>query len=183
MTSRSRQPSCVALGRQGNRSTDDQMIDSTDLISRFEAAEGGSRELDTLLAIEVGHRPFHAAELREGFRYDLRPDDTNERIVQWVVGDGYERRDNSWKAPPYTTSLDAIVALIERELPGPGPYWEVRRLLPSERVPGALGPFWAAVGRPGEREGTDAATAALALCIAFLKAKALAPSTIEGRDR
>lgn len=61
--------------------------------------------------------------------------------------------------PPYTTSLDAITGLIERELPG----WT--RLSCSDG--------WASIWmrKKGLVESIHAPTEPLALCIAFVKAK------------
>jgi len=68
--------------------------------------------------------------------------------------------------PPHTSSLDAIVGLIERELPGAfwsvcrmedGPFAQVIRVMPDGGYIGAL------------TQG-GGKTAALALCLSFLRA-------------
>lgn len=65
-------------------------------------------------------------------------------------------------SPPYTASLDAITGLIERELPGVE--WDITNVYGMNR---------AAVGLNFEDgpEYGEGATPALALCIAFVKAK------------
>lgn len=70
--------------------------------------------------------------------------------------DGY--RHATWQ-PPLTASLEAVVALIERELPGRT--WDIR----ASQVPQLY------IGHAGQYVAS-APTPALALLLAFLKAKA-----------
>jgi hypothetical protein len=137
---------------------------TTDLISRLEAAEGGNPELSCDFSIAAG---------------------------LWSPPKGYERstplRPGVWSRngvncyqpyEPVTESLDAIVALIERELPG----WE--RLLLYNPSHGEHGCGYALLTPPGSAGiSTTARNDKLAACAAFLKAKAVTPSAIEGRDR
>lgn len=119
------------------------------LLERVRGLKGPDREVDEALAAMVadatlevqfnGHRAYH----RGGF---------------WIsIGEG-------GLIPPYTASLDAVVGLIERELPN---YWwgvhqpqDLFRGYVCKHSPLRPMPFT-----------VDAATPALSLCAAFLAAK------------
>lgn len=109
----------------------------TDLLTRLEAAKEGSRELDKLMWEFVSDIPYH----------------------EWTPLPPPPR-------PAFTTSLDAITRLIERELPGWS--WGVFR---------GLGHFKGYVRNDMHLmpqhaiEGAHSSISALALCIAFVKAK------------
>lgn len=75
------------------------MTDHTDLIRRLEEAEAGSRRLD--VAVHDALFPPRA----DGYQM---PDGT---VLPPSWGRGFDD-------PPYTTSLDAALALVERVLPG-----------------------------------------------------------------
>jgi hypothetical protein len=84
------------------------MTASDSLISRLEAAEVGSRELDTQVAKAMGWTVHNAR--RNGL---------------WVIPFGeYETCDPDamFRLGDFTTSLDAALALAERTAPGKG--WE-----------------------------------------------------------
>lgn len=78
---------------------------------------------------------------------------------------------------PFTSSIDAVVSLCEQVLPGHG--WGIESntshikacLDPDLGEPCAKHPHWAAVSNTSTRQFEDAATPALALCLAVLKAK------------
>lgn len=80
-------------------------------------------------------------------------------VCMWEVSDGWQ---NVHRPPCVTTSLDAALAMAERVLPG-------CRCI-AERDHDGTG--WACVraSEDSERFMTDAATPALALCIAILRA-------------
>jgi len=109
-----------------------------ELIERLEAAEAGSRELDLAVTHVTGGT----------FAYtDRRSDDGTWSKVDIAC-------------PAYTTSLDAIIALIGEKLPR----WSW----------GAEGKGQAAIASPDDKPaivfGAFAKTAPLALCIALLRA-------------
>jgi hypothetical protein len=102
-----------------------------DLIRAVEAADGPSREIDTAVAAHI----FGA------------------HVVETAL-DGFGE-----KPPPYTASIDAVVALIRREMPGAEEGY--RRRGDAE--------FTAYVG-DDESPTTKHRTPALALLLAFLRA-------------
>ena len=118
----------------------------TDLIARLEAAEAGSRELDSRIVYALDLAPH-------GFW----------RIPGVEHGTWAAAGNTTWVAPHYSTSLDAAMALAERVLPG----WEGeidfgRRgfacLHPEQPYPAHL------------EYNAEASTPALALCAAILRA-------------
>lgn len=126
----------------------------TDLIKRLEEAEAGSRELDIA---------FRDAVLPDAKTQDLtmltgfadKPETHGERRIVIVEN--------------YTTSLDAALALAERVLPGWA--WEIRMDQDVAFVQAA--PKWWQEGLAApDEDGVSAEgnTAALAICIAILKA-------------
>lgn len=124
-------------------------MDRADLIAALEKAEGPSRKLDALIHQSVA--PALA---------DAIPDDDG-----WLVGGNHAQPT---KAPAYTASLDAALTLVPE-----GMVWTVFTCDPPETD--AL--FGALVGqRPSygplsmNRYRGSAATPALALCIAALRA-------------
>lgn len=74
------------------------MTDLEQLIGRLEAASEGSRPLDWLIAEELGDEAFRL------------------KAAAWPPFAPGSKIDKG--IPAYTTSIDAIVALIERKLPG-----------------------------------------------------------------
>lgn len=132
----------------------------TELIARLEGADGGDREVDC-----------HLWAMAEGI--DLEWQGTSlvagtEGVIAWV--DPGKLTRNFWSnrattgpgsIPAYTTSLDAIVALIERILPGVAG-WSVA--LDTYDNSAAL------TDMAGETRGAVAKTLPLAACLAFLRA-------------
>lgn len=137
-----------------------EAMEHGELIARLEAASEGSRELDRELMLLVGD----AREVDHCTFYG--PD---ERV--WYFGE-YERETDLPPLPYLTTSLDAIVALIERKLPG----WTLARLgqnddktWHAELREGYLTSY-DRVATSSYRPGSRPASPALALCIALLRA-------------
>lgn len=130
--------------------------DLSALIARLEAAEAGSRELDAAVwAASNGYELFEHDGA--GWRYRMRPDDIM-------------RHERTSYISPYTTSLDAALALAERVLPG-GNWCVARDAGASETAR-----FRAWVQSEEDRQAnplglsSDAApTAPLALCISILR--------------
>jgi hypothetical protein len=119
----------------------------TDLIKRLEEAEEGSRELD--------------ARLAGVFSHDVESDDGD---FWWGPFD-----QQATRVPDFTTSLDAARDLADRTLPGWA--WEIRMDQDVAFVQAA--PKWWQEGLAApDEDGVSAEgnTAALAICIAILKA-------------
>ena len=124
------------------------MTTPTDLIERLEGASVGSRELDAAVwcALCPGGATYNASRKRVTY-FDK----------SWATIRDFE---------PSTTSLDAALALAARVLPGLGA-WDVGHAF------NAVPPYQArlVVVREGNPEiFARAATPALALCIAILRA-------------
>ena len=117
-----------------------------DLIAMLEAAGEGSRELDGEIALLVG-----ATIDRDRFM----------RHPPWWELEGFPSRTTPW---PFTASLDAIVALIERKLP------EQFAGLQANRHPDRRADWSAWLEDGMEQHEARAETPALALCIALLRA-------------
>lgn len=126
-----------------------------ELIERLEKAESGSRDFDADMSIVI----FDSQVKRE------------RQILQSFV---HHMGDGDWSViPAYTTSLDAIVALIGEKLPG----WSVVIRLPGE----AKHKHTCEVAAPDDpaasitdpwpfRTSAGASSAPLAACIALLRA-------------
>ena len=116
------------------------MAEKAGLIERLKQSKWSDRELDYRIAIEVGDiaGPFDADDIEVG---DL-------------IGANVGR---------FTSSLDAIVSLIERELPD----WQFG----FEKWRPANGGAQAWVYPNQTTDRVRAASPALALCIAFLEAR------------
>lgn len=128
----------------------------SDLVARLEAAEAGSRELDAEIATEVlGWKWIEASH-----------------VWELPAGSSWSASRSRWGVPAYTSSLDAITALIGEKLPGWS--WSV----------GSDGQ--AAVSSPPKGHyvafGTVANTPALALCAALLRALSTQPVSGEVAD-
>lgn len=133
------------------------MTDLSQLLEKVRTATAGSRELDAEIAETVGIVPDGA------LRMHRLPDP-----AKWATG-AYD----AWTAPHLTTSLDAIVALIERELPG----WVVADLCQNSRHAGdpwgcTLAVYFGSTPSKNKSasSGYDFPSAPLALCAAFLSA-------------
>lgn len=132
-----------------------------DLIAKLEGAASGSRELDF---------EFHISQVEDAIwpTTDMRGRVTNphSRMSDYLAAyrDVISADDQDFDFPRYTTSVDAILALVEREF-SPGLGWWV------EMETAGMG----AVLRGPEGEefkgGGVGTTLPLALCIAFLKAR------------
>lgn len=119
-----------------------------DLIERLEAATVGSRELD----LAIG-RAFNFPMVSRWGDHEWRPDG----VGIWTT------------LPKFTTSLDAALALAERVLPGLDIDLEIRPAPEGLRTDAVIyshgyGPT------PGVSFRAWAATPALALCAAILRA-------------
>jgi hypothetical protein len=127
------------------------------LSARCEAATGADREIDTDLHEALGgcaHRETEYYCIEDG-------NDVDSGFTCKRCGvDMYGRRDD---VKPVTASLDAIVALIEREFPSAH--------IGSGR--GVAGVFW---GLCNSVRIVGAATEPLARCAAFCRAMAEKPS-------
>lgn len=124
------------------------------LIERVEKAEAGSRELDAAVwAAANGYELFEHDGA--GWRYRMSPDDIM-------------RHERTGYISPYTTSLDAALALAERVLPNIGA-WDVGHAYDAEPSHYAR----LVLVRDGDPEVFGRApTPALALVLAVLRAKA-----------
>lgn len=140
----------------------------TDLIAKLEAATEGSRDLDAEIAVSLSGDP-------EAWVVNPAP----HSIFSPVPGWWRTGNDESHKAPDYTTSLDAIVGLIERKLPGWGGMVSFGSLTCGATLHTA--DLWGLVTETGETEDGIAIQLrpeehgenrkpALALCIALLSA-------------
>lgn len=118
------------------------MADLAALIERLEKLTCPDREVDDLIGAAV-------------FR--------TEPVGPFSPGSKVDKR-----LPRYTASLDAVIALVERELPGwhwnVGEFPTVRAQL-AQPVETKFGPGI------GIRADTTGATPAIALCLALLRAK------------
>ena len=115
----------------------------TDLIARLET-EVGTRELDGEIALLVGWKKRH-----KGWAH-------------WTSPDGAENQH----VPFFSTSLDDALTLVPE-----GIEWSVER-----RYSKSFRPAYASIWSPGAKDvdfhaNATAATPALALCIAALKAR------------
>lgn len=98
----------------------------------------------------------------------FRPAGSGHDLPSECRGDGEAVDRSAWPAPPYTSSVDAVLALIEKKLPGWG--WSVHRDDDYH-----LGPlfYWASVTKLEMAPityRTRAPTPALALLLALLTA-------------
>lgn len=119
------------------------------LIKRLEKAEAGSRELDRDLAKLIDRSEWDKCANWASMPCGAPPDAIDRDALRWL--------------PTYTTSLDAALALAERVLPGCEPGFMLEQRLPQRSI-------WAAWVRPYPEDSSFAATPALALCIAILRA-------------
>lgn len=129
-----------------------------DLIAKLESASEGSRELDAeiSLAVEAGELVWRQTRYT-GEQYPA----IKRARENYIGGFAFEH------VPHYTTSLDAALTLVPEGL-----YWIVGH---GKTSPNEL-PFGAIISTPlphrEERGGAEHnASAALALCIASLKAR------------
>lgn len=141
-----------ALSKPRDEHLSPKAQDLANLLERVEKAEGADRELDARLFAALAARDPDRLAALIAERADQFPD----RNV-WLEG----ARD--WQVKPYTASLDAALALVERKLPG----WTWR--LDSPDTPSE--PAFARLSGPERRSGVGwAKTPALALLAALLRA-------------
>jgi hypothetical protein len=133
------------------------MTDLSDLIERVRKAEGPDRELDCYLEALSDGRTIRESIHPQYGRQLLARNSRPPHDEYWI-----DHPDNGTK--PYTGSLDAITALIEKELPGcaygfdNGPKTHLAFVDRHDHAVRFLGARWTA----------EAATIPLALCLAFL---------------
>lgn len=127
-----------------------------ELLAKCEAATEGSRELDAaIVAVVTGGRVAGGQDVFPG--------------MYWTRGNSCQ------SAPPITSSLDAIVRLIEQELPG---WMWVREHSDGHTYVRLLGPEYVRHEFMGSRNshsvspsrGADG-NVPLALCAAFIRAR------------
>lgn len=144
------------------------MTDLTSLIERLEKAEWPDGQLDAEILEATGgcaHRETEYYCVEDGNSVDSGF--TCKRCHKDTYGQRVE---------PYTSSIDAAVALAERVLPGWG--WSVESkthhimacLNPELGEPVGKHPHWAAISNLSSRTFEDAATPAIALLLAILRA-------------
>lgn len=141
-----------------------------DLLSRIEHLSGADREVDWLIAEHLGQIPAHT--VREvGWDHDWFRHPGEFILVRYPGADDRAGCE-TWKPAPVTGSLDAITTLIERKLPGWA--WYVQSI-GVDPYPACSADLWIPAqrtqGLPVEAvRRAEAATAPLALCLAFLRA-------------
>lgn len=146
-----------------------------DLLARIEAAEGPSREIDlalaNLLVFSEPHRLIssHVSGWSHDFAYP-----ESELPLGGDEYHGWAKALNHMIAQPverYTSSIDAALALCERVLPGC--HWSVSNAAVRPRANVWMAsPISRGISPPPH---SSAATPALALLAALLKAKDKAP--------
>lgn len=127
---------------------------TTDLIKKLEALTGPDRELDAELeAIFVGGRVHY------------NDPESKEAVIERPIGGFWIRHITPYrKIKRYTSSVDAAIALAERVLPGWGFF------LRSDKEGHNCGMVYPDAFRVTPGCGS-AASAAISMCIAILKAK------------
>lgn len=120
------------------------MTDLSQLLEKVRTATGPDRAIDRDIAEHIVGTRFRSTKRGREWL-----EDSHGGVETWVR-----------QATPYTTSLDAIVALIERELPGW--WWKATKTGRADMELVGSMPFVSV--------GVNAKTPALALCAAFLSA-------------
>jgi hypothetical protein len=139
-------------------------MDLAELRERLEKASAGDREIEARLCAAVYDIPEPPQAFKLGVVPPINPIEA-WRVECWS-DTGHVR---SHTPPRYTESLDAIVSLIERKLPGC--WWEIEREFVYDN--GSIKERF--VGRIRRKRDSYlhvcvGALAALALCLAFVKA-------------
>jgi len=121
------------------------------ILNRLRSAESGSRELDAMIAVSL----------------QIMPNNAFQPCASLDAGTFGTGAHTFWRAPEYTTSIDAALALVERMLPGG--LWRV------EKISGVLAdqmnaPYWATAGKAGEQEAAYGKTAPIAILTALFTA-------------
>lgn len=136
------------------------MTDLTELIERVRNASGPDRELDALIEVE--------ARRLDAYRVGL-DDNTRAHWKATIDGDVFDT-GTSYAAPHVTASLDAIIALTEKRLPGVWYFIAKGRARPDEPL------FAVRLIEEGDTDGENGLSEAehetlpLALTLAFLLA-------------
>ena len=131
-----------------------------ELVARLEVAEAGSLHFSWVVLLALGFKDIS---------------DRRDAVNTWSRTG---RLDDAFTRDTVTTSLDAALALAERVLPGLGA-WDIGHAYNAEP------PYQArlVVVRQGDPETfARAATPALALCIAILKATATGKAGLAGYE-
>ena len=145
----------------------------TDLITRLSKLDAPDREVDALIAAELEPHIFDApgfTPVRPVPSFRIGSEGNTIRFEDGgIMCLSYFHR--------YTASVDAVIALAARVLPGWG--WEIASntnhikncLNPEYGKPIGKHPHWAVVANQSSRKFVDGATPAIALLIALLRAK------------
>lgn len=137
-----------------------------DLIAALEKAEGPSLQLDGMIWCAANKYEF---VMWDGAGCVYR----DPAAPKW---DGGIKHAQASIVRPYSASIDAAVALVERVLPGYG--WDLASntshikacLDPEFGKPIGKHPHWAAVSNISSKKFEDGANPAVALCLATLRA-------------
>lgn len=143
----------------------------TDLIARLAAATEPSRELDAEIAVAIEYAPHFRRDVYRAeavFDFRVGHEWNGPRVEVWVHVPGITepRLEISRQPPAFTSSIDAALTLV----PDTARYWIVTSRAPDDRTAHALVQM---DGTNGCSEfEADAATPAIAICIAALQARA-----------
>lgn len=133
-----------------------------ELIERCRKAEGGDRELDAEIASIVRYHPYGPFHWLDRSPEAVYAPTHAGWLGFTLPGEGTPR--DAWASHEYTSSIDAITALIEKELPG----WDWgAECLHEDR---SYGKVWVHGWHDDTVVEDSAPTAPLALCLAFLLA-------------
>ena len=161
------------------------MTDLSDLIAKLETAEKGSRELDALVWVAILPRDgegFDGFDCPEGRHYEYDAEEDGKVNLYVVLGNKTSMRRAKRPAPHYTTSLDAALPLVPEG-------WKIVAMSNvggnafqlmadklSENEPPKDMSLAILLGDSAEWvRGSHRGGAALALCIAALKAREAQP--------
>ncbi len=137
------------------------MTTNPTLADRVERAEGASRELDAVIAVAVsGDARAYVVQAQEGDIFDYKPG-------WWVTGDG-----KSARAPAYTAGMTEAELLLLK-----GWKWQAGWSGDRDPQPGDRPAFALLIDERNNLIGdlSEAATPALALCAAALRARQETP--------
>lgn len=134
-----------------------------DLLARVEAATGGDRELDALIASHFRVGPDDEPDWLKRWGGEFRPHHKFPGSVTAMHSDG--STGVHWKSERYTTSLDAALALVERVLPE-------ANCVGFDKIPGEISAYVSRnfVGDGHWYQDATSHTPALALIAALLRA-------------
>ncbi len=134
------------------------MNDISDMIEKLEAATYGSRELSDTLALAIGWKQTTHGDNTRGYFVP--------RYLTWTSPDGTQQPPGDWWPPSFTQSLDAALTLVPQNCMKYGieVYASTGRYKNGCDFPAGQHSNWVQV--------REAATPALAVCIASLKERA-----------